>query len=205
MCDENDEIAPRFSFKPIDIDLPLLDNSISDDSLLSEDTDMLPAPIFREVSNADNSGQRPLPLVRQANPVGDTTGASSSTTDEGMSDRADRRVISPYPFSHTSQEEIEEREHLSGAFNWALDNNATAQPNEKFHFQFDYTRFFDLNDLGTAHAMECDDFSVASKVSEDLDLDSISNNPSSFWGDNDQQLAESNSGNESLPRASLDN
>lgn len=179
MSDENEEIAPLYSFKPIDGDMPLLDNSISNDSLLSEDGG-LPTSIFREVSNSATT-ERQLPMASQSSSMGLTSGAV--VTDVEMA--ADRHVISPYPFSHASQEEIEDREQLSAVFNWALESSSTLDCNphsSKMHFQFENAESLD-------GAMDCDDFSVESEVSDNLCLDSISDNPSSFWGDCTNEMA----------------
>jgi hypothetical protein len=141
--------------------------------------------IFREVpdndgenSSTNSTGSGSL-LVQRANPVG----GSYTTVEDDF--ESSIRVISPYPFSHTSQEEIEDREHLAGAFDWALQSDHDIQqPDLAVRvFEMDYAQFFEMNDMDvdstTTPTDDTDDFSVASNVSYDLCLDNT--DPTSFW------------------------
>lgn len=180
MSDENitHEIAPSYKFKPIDID----DEHIIEDRLVQNlrqqesqhELQMVGADmIFREVP--DNNMTENGLLVRRANPVGSYTASIEDDVESSC------RVISPYPFSHTSQEEIEDREQLAGAFDWALPSDETQQPDpcrEARIFEMDYARFFDM-DVDDSPDADSDDFSVASSVSIDLCLDGT--DPTAFW------------------------
>lgn len=159
--------------------------------------------IFREVldnnsTSSTNSADSGSLLVRRANPVG----GSYTTVEDDF--ESSIRVISPYPFSHTSLEEIEDREQLAGAFDWALQSEETLQQPENAErvFEMDYAQFFEMNGMDVdSTASPCtavddtDDFSVASNVSYDLCLDKT--DPTSFWNagimknDGQQQRSES--------------
>jgi hypothetical protein len=159
--------------------------------------------IFREVpdnnstSSTSSTGGGCL-LVQRANPVG----GSYATVEDDF--ESSIRVISPYPFSHTSQEEIEDREQLAGAFDWALQSDQDLPQTENVErvFEMDYAQFFEMDGMdvdSTASACsaadDTDDFSVASNVSDDLCLDKT--DPTSFWNagimknDAQQQRSES--------------
>jgi hypothetical protein len=181
----NMEVAPSYKFKPIDFSsehVIVIDDGVGDDvqdlrQPLQEqrhEPQIGSGMIFREVP--DNSGESDI-LVRRANPVG-----SYPTVEDDLDSSC--RVISPYPFSHTSQEEIQDREHLAGAFDWTLlsDQDIQAADGERV-FEMDYAQFFDMMDGmdvdSTGSPDETDDFSVASNVSYDLCLDRT--DPTTFW------------------------
>jgi hypothetical protein len=104
------------------------------------------------------------PLVQRANPI---------------QEQSPNRVISPYPFSHTSQEEMEDREHLSTTgWNMQADDEQQLQP--KALFQFDYAQLFESSFIPVEQDCfmeDCDDFSLESSLADDLSLD----DPASFW------------------------
>jgi hypothetical protein len=193
------EIAPIYSFKPIDLDHgspadPLLDPNLSSDSLDIE-PGMSPTEIFRESGEGDCMVEdASLLFVQRANPIDEqqSGAAGEDDDDEDMEEGSCCRVISPYPFSHTSKEEIEEREQLTSVFDWNLQaadsENTAARHEKKFSIQVDYSRFFELGEAVNDQAMDdCDDFSLSSheanSLSEDLCLASISEDPASFWED----------------------
>lgn len=191
------DIAPFCSFKPIDPEqaassiAPPLDPNSSCDSL-EINQGMSPTEIFRECGDDDNimDADEELPRVRRANPINDQHIASGDDIDEDAEEGMGSRVISPYPFSHTSKEEIEEREQLTNAFDWsqeAVDSYECSDGHEmKFSIQVDYSRFFELvGTIGDQVMEDCDDFSLSSheanSLSENLCLASISEDPAAFW------------------------
>jgi hypothetical protein len=211
MVDDFVDIAPQYSFKPIEpepvppIDPLQLDTNSSCDSLDIGQGMLSPIDIFRDsidggesvVGDEDMGG-----FVRRANPINEqqsTTVAEeeeeSDIDDEEMEMAASPcfRVISPYPYSHASKEEIEEREQLANVpLEWNLEMGihhfSSAEPGEKWYV--DYTSFFELNshvNNDQVMAEDCEDFSLSSHeantLSEDNFLGSISEDPASFWGD----------------------
>lgn len=196
----SETIAPTYTFKTIDFELaspidPLLDPNSSSESL-EIGLGMSPNEIFRESGDSANimNEVASLSLVRRANPLNDREIVAAAEYDDEEEDMVEDgnyyRVISPYPFSHASKEEIEEREQLTNAFDWDLQtahNEKTSGRHEKkFSIQVDYSRFFELGEGVYDQAMDdCDDFSLSSQeansLSEDLCLASISEDPASFW------------------------
>lgn len=184
MSDENitHQIAPCYKFKPIDVDENHI--IIEQDSFVQnmrqqesqQELQMVGADmIFREVP--DNNITEDSLLVRRANPVGSYTASAEDELESSC------RVISPYPFSHTSKEEMDDREQLAGAFDWALPSDET-QPSdggEARIFEMDYARFFDIDcmDVDGSTNADSDDFSVESSVSIDLCLSET--DPTTFW------------------------
>lgn len=191
------DTAPLYSFKPIDLEPMDRELDIDPDSS-SDSTDighgiLTPIDIFRENSMDGDSiideDMGGLPFVRRANPINELHSATiddeSDLDDETMEtgDLPYFRVISPYPFSHTSKEEVEDREQLTCLLEWSLEKRP------KCHVE--YSSFFELGDVANnninEHAMsdECDDFSLSSNeansLSHDGFLDSISEDPASFW------------------------
>jgi hypothetical protein len=190
--------APTYSFKPIELELaspidPSLDPNTSGDSI-DIGLCMSPGEIFRGSDEGDIMfNDAALPFVRRANPIYDqqsSAGVDSEEEEEYMEDETCRRVISPYPFSHTSKEEIEELEQLTNAFDWNLqgaqNDNSRGCHEKKFSIEVDYSRFFQHGvAVGDQVMDEYDDFSLSSheanSLSEDLCLGSISEDPASFW------------------------
>jgi hypothetical protein len=200
------DIAPLFSFKPIVMEAAVppndqlleIDPDSSSDSLDIGRGTMTPIDIFRENSmdggdsivDEDVGG---LPFVQRANPINEQQSATVDDEsdfdddDTGMEIEGSQylRVISPYPFSHTSKEEIEDREQLTNNLKWGLSSSM----HHKCHV--DYSTFFESseaarnNDL--AMSEEYDDFSLSSheanSLSKDGFLGSISEDPASFWED----------------------
>jgi hypothetical protein len=190
------DIAPLHSFKPIDLEpgapidrLFQIDPDSSSDSLEIGRGVLTPIDIFRDNSmdgesivDEDMGG---LPHVRRANPINEQQSATIDESDEDDDtmeavDLPYFRVISPYPFSHTSKEEMEDREQLTNILEWSLD----IRP--KCHV--DYSSFFELGDAANSDQVmsdECDDFSLSSheanSLSQDGFLGSISEDPASFW------------------------
>jgi hypothetical protein len=192
------DIAPLHSFKPIDLEMaaPLdrlleIDPDSSSDSIDIGRGVLTPIDIFRDnsmdgdsIADEDMGG---LPYVRRANPIDEQHSATiddESDLDDDTMETGDSphfRVISPYPFSHTSKEEIEDREHLTSILEWSLE----VRP--KCHV--DYSGFFALggaaNNTDQVMSDECDDFSLSSheanSLSQDGFLGSISEDPKSFW------------------------
>jgi hypothetical protein len=184
MQQDSVDLAPSFFFKPVDSGNTNLDSS--DTGSLSGDPSISPLAIFRE-STDDIDQAPPLPEVQRANPISDPSSMSSSSEEDLVPLSVDdgcRVVVSPYPFSHTSQEEIEEREQL-WAGSWTSDMPATELvQNEysKFLFQVDYARFFERTGC-QGEVMDCDDFSLSSKEAHSISPEDlcISEDPESFW------------------------
>ena len=192
------DIAPLLSFKPIDLEpaAPIdhlldIDPDSSSDSIDIGRGVMTPIDIFRDNSMDGDSivdeDMGGLPYVRRANPINEQQSATiddeSDLDDDTMEtlDLPQFRVISPYPFSHTSKEEMEDREQLTRILEWSLE----VRP--KCHV--DYSGFFALDDAANNYDQvmsdECDDFSLSSheanSLSQDGFLGSISEDPASFW------------------------
>ena len=190
------DIAPLHSFKPIDLELaaPIdrlfeIDPDSSSDSVDIGRGVLTPIDIFRDNSMDGDSivdeDMGGLPYVRRANPINEQQSATIDESDEDDDtmeavDLPHFRVISPYPFSHTSKEEMEDREQLTSILEWTLE----VRP--KCHV--DYSSFFELGDAANHDQVmsdECDDFSLSSheanSLSQDGFLGSISEDPASFW------------------------
>ena len=146
------DTAPLYSFKPIDLEPMDRELDIDPDSS-SDSTDighgiLTPIDIFRENSMDGDSiideDMGGLPFVRRANPINELHSATiddeSDLDDETMEtgDLPYFRVISPYPFSHTSKEEVEDREQLTCLLEWSLEKRP------KCHVE--YSSFFELGD-----------------------------------------------------------
>jgi len=174
---EHVDIAPTFSFKPIDSDSDgasslTRDEDEDDEGSLMEAGPGLPSDIFRAT--------RPY-LDKQQD-------------DEAMMDEA-FRVISPYPFSHASREEITEREQLGCALSWTLasqhnDVRANMLPSKTTNtaIHIDYNCFLGLDGgVGATDAdavmEECDDFSVSIQDADTWSRDLGLEDPASFWED----------------------
>lgn len=194
MMDNNDRVdlaPPTFTFKPIDEEGVEDDvSSISSGSSSHDEHDLNPglppsAAIFRD------GRERSVP-VQLAHPIG--PGSTSVDYDEVM-DEEDAfacRLISPYPFSQASHEEITEREELTNTpIKWILgpEPSSTTTSNTKQELvsvQVNYSSFFaDLlgGDVGEIDAAmdECDDFSVSVHDVESLSRDLGLEDPASFW------------------------
>jgi hypothetical protein len=205
------DIAPLYSFKPIELEpavVPIdrlfeIDPDSSSDSLDIGRGILSPIDIFRDSSMDGDSvvdeDMGGLPYVRRANPIDEQPSATVDDESELDDDDDDGayvngemdtrgepyyRVISPYPFSHTSKEEIEDREQLTSVLEWSLE----VRP--KCHV--DYSSFFELGETANTNndqimSDDCDDFSLSSheanSLSEDNFLGSISEDPASFWED----------------------
>jgi hypothetical protein len=183
MQQESVDLAPSFFFKPVDSANTDLD--ASDTSSLSGDP-ISPLAIFREATD-DVDRAPPLPEVQRANPISDPSSMSLSAEEDlvplSVEDGC-RVVVSPYPFSHTSQEEIEEREQL-WACSWTSDMPTTEliqNEHNKFLFQVDYAHFFERKGC-QGEVMDCDDFSLSSKEAHSINPEElcISEDPESFW------------------------
>jgi len=181
---DNSKMIAHFMFKPIDMESVSYNSS---DNLFNAQP-VSPTEIFREMALAEekvdhiSNTSHCLLSVRRANPI------NSSECDDEMCSR----VISP--FSHTaSMEELEEREQLGETLDWAvqLEGNesmmAKGGGGDMQQCLVDYSRFFDPQTL--ANNMDvmdcCDDFSLSSheanSLSEDFCLETISEDPASFW------------------------
>lgn len=172
MDSERVDIAPAFSFKPVDDDVSSIASSQDDDSLL-------------------NPGQSPsMDIFR---PGRDTTSidekqrssatASDNDNDEAMDDAsAARRVISPYPFSHASREEIAEREQLTNDLSWTLTtDNFTCITKQLIAADYDYKCIFGKLADAVMNEGCCDEFSVSTHDADSLSGDLDLRNPASFW------------------------
>ena len=192
------DIAPLHSFKPIDLEpaapidrLLEIDPDSSSDSIDIGRGVMTPIDIFRDNSmDGDSIVDEDMPYVRRANPINEQHSATTIDDESDLDDDTMEtgelphfRVISPYPFSHTSKEEMEDREQLTSILEWSLE----VRP--KCHV--DYSGFFGLSDTANDNDQvmsdECDDFSLSSheanSLSQDGFLGSISEDPASFWED----------------------
>lgn len=186
MDNERVDIAPAFSFKPVDDDgnsSVSSTSSSSSDDVGSDNLHMmgvcsLPTEIFRFGSDSAHPN---LGKPR-------STRDDFVTTDDAASAF---RVISPYPFSHTSREEISERQHLSYALRLTLgspynkdDHQTTTRHEESDAIQVEYIncsgRITDENDVVME---ECDDFSVSIHDADSLSKDLGLEDPASFWED----------------------
>lgn len=203
------DIAPPYSFKPIEAGIvPAIDPLQIDPNSSCDSADIgqgifSPMDIFRDgrdggesvVGDEDVGG-----YVRRANPINEQQSYNfadeeSDFDDEVMEMAASPcfRVISPYPFSHASKEEIEERQQLAkGPLEWNLDMGI-------HHFSFedsgkkchvDYLSFFELNAFvhnDQVMAEDCEDFSLTSHEANTLSqndfLGAASEDPASFWGE----------------------
>jgi hypothetical protein len=188
------DIAPLHCFKPIDVE-----PSEATDRYLEIDPDsscdsidigrgvLTPIDIFRDNSmDSDSIVEEDfggLQYVRRANPINEQQSATMDDESDFDDDLMETqfRVISPYPFSHTSAEEMEDREQLTSILEWSLE----VRP--KCHV--DYSGFFALDNEARNNdqfmSEECDDFSLSSheanSLSQDGFLGSISEDPASFW------------------------
>jgi hypothetical protein len=207
MVEEFVDIAPLYSFKPIEqgptapID-PLIDidPDSSCDSLDICPGMLSPTDIFRDSIDGESvmdEDMGELPYVRRANPINEQQSATiddESDLDDGDDDEIGSssyfRVISPYPFSHTSEEEIEDRKQLNSVLEWRIKLNHNDKSSSRFgqKCHVDYSSFFELSEnINNDQVMadECDDFSLSSheanSLSEDGFLGSISEDPASFW------------------------
>jgi hypothetical protein len=194
------DIAPLHSFKPIDLEsaqpidhLLEIDPDSSCDSIDVGRGVLTPIDIFRgnsmdgdSIVEEDMGG---VPYVRRANPINEQQSGTSTIDDESdldddimdIGDLQQLRVISPYPFSHTSKEEMEDREQLTSILEWSFEVRPTCH--------VDYSGFFALDDMANNNEQimsdKCDDFSLSSheanSLSQDGFLGSISEDPASFW------------------------
>jgi len=221
---ESHEILQNFSFKPIDLDPTASSDSSSfyflcDGSGIVGNSSSEPTShvIFRDVTtecrsnlNVSNSTTsvsnavqlpglaiNPSGLLRRANPIRERSMQSFSDADDHQAlEESPSRVISPYPFSHTSQEEMEDREKLTTnatALGWSLhgdeenEDDDMNKNSENKAFEVDYSHFFERESVVPIDqedaVMECDDFSLstAHSLEDDLSLGGISNDPASFW------------------------
>jgi hypothetical protein len=210
MVDDFVDIASQYSFKPIEpesvppIDPLQLDPNSSCESLDLGQGMLSPIDIFRDTIDGGESviGDEEMGgYVRRANPINEQQSATvaeeeeSDIDDEEMEMAASPcfRVISPYPFSHASKEELEEREQLTSVpLEWNLDMGihcfSSGDTEGKCHV--DYSSFFELNvhiNNDQVMAEDCEDFSLSSHeantLSENDFLGSISEDPASFWGE----------------------
>lgn len=177
MDNERVDIAPSFSFKPIDDgDFSVL--SVSSSHHHDETSNFLmgtgpSADIFR-------AGRDSTPAVEKQR---------LPNNDEAMDDSsACRVVISPYPFSHASREEITEREQLSNTLSWTLASSNIARELKTktantTSLQADCSIFFGQAGAATDDVVmgDCDDFSVSIEDTESLSRDLGLEDPASFW------------------------
>ena len=179
MENERVDIAPAFSFKPVDDD-----GNSSVLSASSSSSDLMMGGCL-PTDNISFGPDGTYPNLVKQRPTREDYYVK-------MDDAASAfRVISPYPFSHTSREEISERELLRDALRLTLgspqnkdDQRMTTGNKMNAVIQVDYSSFFgrcsDENDVAME---ECDDFSVsiqdADTISKDLGLE----DPASFWED----------------------
>ena len=181
MENERVDIAPTFSFKPIDDDgnTSVLSSSSSQHDGDGNNNNLLmdlclSADIFQAGRN---------------NTPADIGKHRHTREDEAMDDASAFRVISPYPFSHTSQEELSEREQLSDAFRWTLrstnnsDDFLTCKVTNAA-VQVDNSSFFGrIGDQNDAVMEDCDDFSLSIQDADSLSRDLCLEDPASFWED----------------------
>jgi hypothetical protein len=184
MSGGNTGVSSFASFKPIEMVLaspidPLMDSSCDTvDTSLELSAEMFYDPCVLEGSEMNSegdsqTGRRPI--------------SEHQETDDFLEDHH-RRVISPYPFSHTSQQEVEELEQLTNSCDWSLQKVRTekgsAWGGKKISILVDYTRFLEFGGMAVDQVMD-DDFSISSReahsLSDDFCLSSISDNPASFW------------------------
>ena len=185
MDNERFDIAPAFSFKPVDDDgnsSVLSTSSSSSDDVGNDNLLMmgvcLPTEIFRFGSDSTP------PKLGKPRPTRDDFGAADDVA-------AAFRVISPYPFSHTSSEEISEREHLSNALRLTLeshcnkdDHQTTTRHEENDAIQVEYFNCSGpITDENDVEMEECDDFSVSLQDADSLSTDLGLEDPASFWED----------------------
>jgi hypothetical protein len=178
MENERVDIAPAFSFKPVDDDG---NSSVLSASSSSSDF-MMEGCLPTDNCRLGRDGTYPN-LVKQRS----TREDYYVTTDDAASAF---RVISPYPFSHTSREEISERELLSDALLTLgspkkKDDHRIMTGNKiNAAIEVDYSSFFgrtsDENDVAME---ECDDFSVSIQDADTISKDLGLGDPASFWED----------------------
>jgi hypothetical protein len=213
------QIDSSYSFKPIG----QLEASESD----SFDCEPVsPTAIFRDSAEGyyphhDNSNNDRDPMsisplqLALANPIYEQRGSAHGGVDgdfdidvdgdgDGDSFQASgggTRVISPFPFLHATQRELEERQELRGeAITWSMpieeivDGSTTQEHQHVSHRRVDYSLFFqsgaNVNVNATVNAsgagMDCDDFSISSHEAESIEDDlwcfeKISGDPAAFW------------------------
>jgi len=175
------DIAPTFSFKPIDDgdDSSVLSVSSSHHHHDDENINFLLGPSLSADIFRAGRDSTPGAVEKQRLPC----------NDEAMDDDASahRVVISPYPFSHASREEITEREQLSNALSWTLaSSNISPEVKNKTattaSLQVDCSYFYGQAGAETDAVMEdCDDFSVSIADAESLSRDLGLGDPASFW------------------------
>lgn len=151
------QAGSKSAFQSLDFD-----SSSSGDSYDSPET--MPT-IFRYMEEGEEEASiQASAFLKRANPI-------NEHRDEEMSEAC--RPISPYLFMPTLRDDTE-----------TLARDADDEPC-RLDFQIedvpvDYSRFFVGQE--TRSVMECDDFSISSNsISDDLCLEEVSNNPSSFW------------------------
>jgi len=199
MMNNNDRVdlaPPTFTFKPIDEegvggcedDVSSISSGCSShDERYSLDPGLPPsAAIFRD-------GREQSVSVQLAHPIG--PGSTSVDDDDDVAMEEDAfacRLISPYPFSQASHEEITEREELTNTpIKWTLEPepSSTTTSNtkqESVSVQVNYSSFFagllggDVGEID-AEMDECDDFSVSVNDVESLSRDLGLEDPASFW------------------------
>lgn len=206
------QIDSCFSFKPIDH----LGTSGSSDSFGGSVAGSPPA-IFRDAAEGlhhayDNNNNDPMsvsPLqLALANPIYEQRGNGQFDFDVDA-DQADAvqasshgtRVISPFPFLHATQGELEERQQLScEGMTWSgmpteeiVDASTTEEHHQYQHEsnpRINYSLFFQSVANANVNAsatgiMDCDDFSISSheaeSIDDDLCFEKISGDPASFW------------------------
>jgi hypothetical protein len=163
------ELFSNASFKPIDLD-PWASTDFSGESVS-------PNTIFRYALNGDEEQcMTAASFLQRANPI-------EENRDEDMMldvDTQNRHIISPFPII------ADEREQSVG-----LSLHYRMEEAMDPCVLVDYSHFFDYQTMHannvTAMLDDCDDFSIssqeASTISDDLGLESFSNNPASFWED----------------------
>jgi hypothetical protein len=197
-------IDSSYSFKPIEH----LGASEESDSTSFDGEPMLSTAIFRDTAeglhiytnrsnNNNNNDPMSISPLQLANPIFEQRGSVGDVDGLGGS----MRVISPYPFFHASQQEVEERQQLK---TWSMpteetiDASTTREHSLNNNKRIDYSLFFQsgVNQVASG-GMDCDDFSISSHEAESIEDDlwcfeKISGDPAAFWEegmDHEQQAA----------------
>jgi len=130
-----------------------------------------PSPdIFRDISMSGEGDEEthivsPVPPVRCTNPFRENRNDVDQLPVLVRDESACQGVISPYPYSYASREEIEERALLNITLAWPISDSSDEQDSkQRSSMPVDYSHYFGLvaqNDDNQV-VMDCDDFSMTS-------------------------------------------
>jgi hypothetical protein len=175
------ELFSFASFKPIDLD-PSTSTDFSGETVS-------PNTIFRYALNGDEDQCMPdASFLQRANPIVEGRD-EDMMAESGMQQQQQqqqqyqhmyhRHIVSPLPLC------VDERDQAV-SFSLSYRMEETVDPS----VTVDYSQYFAHQTMqinNTAVLLDCDDFSIssqeASTISDDLGLESFSDNPASFWED----------------------